>query len=176
MGMGQSLRCWTEVIRPQSQTVLPPEFYHPWGNFKTWTPNSLTFFPSRGAFYIPFPWMWAGLWLLQLNRVRWFLRLVKKSDKLCLLLTLVILSLWRPPCRTFPPKTQQQFMSNSFVTPWTVACQASLSMGFPKQEHWCGLPHPPPGGLLNTGVEPVSPALAGWFPTTEPPGKPRETI
>ena len=49
----------------------------------------------------------------------------------------------------------------TFVTPWTVACQASLSMGFPRLENWYGLPHPPPGGLLNTGVQPVSPALAG---------------
>ena len=32
-----------------------------------------------------------------------------------------------------------------FVTPWTVACQASLSMGFPRQEYWSGLPFPPPG-------------------------------
>ena len=95
------------------------------------------------------------------NRVGWFLRLVKKSDKLCLILALVILSLWRPACRTSPPKSQQQFMSNSFVTPWTVACQASLSMGFPRLENWYGLPHPPPGGLLNTGVQPGSPALAG---------------
>ena len=33
-----------------------------------------------------------------------------------------------------------QVMSNSFLTPWTVVCQAPLSMGFPKQEYWSGLP------------------------------------
>ena len=50
--------------------------------------------------------------------------------------------------------------------PWTVAGQASLSMGFPRQEYWSGLPFPSPGGFPNPGMEPVSlmpPALAGWF-------------
>ena len=36
-------------------------------------------------------------------------------------------------------------MPNSFVTPWALACRASLSVGFPKQEYWSGLPFPPPG-------------------------------
>ena len=56
-----------------------------------------------------------------------------------------------------------------FVTPWTVACQAPLSMGFSKQEYWSGLPCPPPGDLPNPGTEPeslMSPALAGGFFTT----------
>ena len=44
-------------------------------------------------------------------------------------------------------------------------------MGFPRQESWSGLPFPPPGNLPNSGMEPVSPALAGRFFTTEPPGK-----
>ena len=53
-----------------------------------------------------------------------------------------------------------------FVTPGTVAHQAPLSMGLTKQEHWSGLPFPPPGDLPNSGIEPtssVSPALAGGF-------------
>ena len=45
-----------------------------------------------------------------------------------------------------------------FATPWTVACQAPLSMGFLRQEYWSGLPCPSPGDLPNTGIEPVSPA------------------
>jgi len=45
------------------------------------------------------------------------------------------------------------------VTPWTVACQAPLSMGFSRQEHWSGLPRPPPGDLPDQGMEPTSPAL-----------------
>ena len=62
-----------------------------------------------------------------------------------------------------------------FVTPWTVACQSPLSMEFSRQEYWNGLPIPSLGDLPNTGIEPAtlaSPALAGGFFTTEPPGKP----
>ena len=63
-------------------------------------------------------------------------------------------------------------MSGSFVTPWTVAHQDSLSMGFPRQEYWSGLPFLSPGDLPDLGIEHMSPALAGGFFTTEPPGKP----
>ena len=58
-----------------------------------------------------------------------------------------------------------------FATPWTVACQAPLSMGFSRQEYWNGLPFPPAGDLPNPWTEPmfpVFPALAGGFFTTEP--------
>ena len=51
-----------------------------------------------------------------------------------------------------------QIMSNSFATPWTVACQAPLSMGFPRQEYWGGLLFPSPGDLPKPGIEPTSPA------------------
>ena len=64
------------------------------------------------------------------------------------------------------------------VTPWSVAHQAPLSMGFSKQEYWSGLPCPPPGNLPNPGIETASPALAGGFFTTVPPvppGTPRES-
>ena len=46
-----------------------------------------------------------------------------------------------------------------FVTPWTVACQAPLSMGFSRQEYWSGLPFPPPGDLPDPGTEPRSPVV-----------------
>ena len=59
-------------------------------------------------------------------------------------------------------------MSDSSATPWTVAQQASLSMVFPKQD---GLPSPSSGALPDLGIEPVSPALAGRFFTTEAPEK-----
>ena len=62
--------------------------------------------------------------------------------------------------------------SHSFSTPWTVARQAPLSLGFPRQEYWSGLPFPPPGDLPDPGIEPMPPALAGEFFTTQPPGKP----
>ena len=45
-------------------------------------------------------------------------------------------------------------------------------MGFPKQEYWDGLPFPSPGDLPDPGIEPVSPAMAGGFFTTESSGKP----
>ena len=59
--------------------------------------------------------------------------------------------------------------------PWTVAHQAPLSTGFPKQEYWCGLPFPFPRDLPDSGIEPMSPLLAGRFFITEPPGKPLKT-
>ena len=59
-----------------------------------------------------------------------------------------------------------------FVTPWTVACQVSLSMGFSRREYWSGLLFPPPGDLTDSGIKPTSPALAGGFFTTAPPGMP----
>ena len=63
-------------------------------------------------------------------------------------------------------------VSDSFATPWTVPHQAPLSMGFPRQEYWSGLPFPPPEDLPDPGIEPVSPTLAGRFFTTEPLGRP----
>ena len=45
------------------------------------------------------------------------------------------------------------------LRPWTVAHQASLSMGISRQEYWSGLPCPPPGNLPNPGIEPRSPTL-----------------
>ena len=69
-----------------------------------------------------------------------------------------------------------------FVTPWTVACQAPLSVGFSRQECWSGWPCPPPGDIPDPGIKPtslISPALAGgeflwvFFPflPLAPPGK-----
>ena len=63
-------------------------------------------------------------------------------------------------------------MSDSFATPWTVACQAPLSVGFPREEYWTGLPFLSPSDLSDPGIEPASPTLAGRFFTNEPPGKP----
>ena len=59
-----------------------------------------------------------------------------------------------------------------FVTPWTAARQAPLSMGLPRQEYWSGLPFLSLGDLPDPGIEPTSPALAGGFFTREPAGKP----
>ena len=54
----------------------------------------------------------------------------------------------------------------TLVTPWTVACQAPLSMGFSRQEYWSGSPFPSPGDLADPGIEPRSSALqADSLPT-----------
>ena len=58
------------------------------------------------------------------------------------------------------------------MTPWTVAHQASLFMGFPRS----GLPFPSPGNLPDPGIEAVSPTLASGFFTSEPPGKPHLSV
>ena len=68
-------------------------------------------------------------------------------------------------------------VSDSFETSWTVAQQAPLSVGFPRQEYWSGLPFPSPRDFRDPGMElgspvsPLPPALAGGFFTTEPSGK-----
>ena len=73
-------------------------------------------------------------------------------------------------------------MSHSLAIPWAIACWTPPSMGFPRQEYWSGLPFPTPEDLPDPGIEPwfqavssVSPALAGRFFTTAPPGKPMKT-
>ena len=57
------------------------------------------------------------------------------------------------------------------MTPWTVAYEAPLPMGFPRQEYWSGVPFPSPGDLPDGRVEPRVSCTAGEFFTAEPPGK-----
>ena len=64
----------------------------------------------------------------------------------------------------------------ALVTLWTVARQAPLSIGFPRQKYWSGLPFPSPGNLPHPGIKPNSPALTGEFFTTEPLVKPKRGI
>ena len=78
----------------------------------------------------------------------------------------------RVPCATRVCTLSRSAVSNTLVTPQTVACQAPLSMGFSRQEYWSGVPFPPPGNLPDPGIKPMSPtsiALAGGFFSTEPP-------
>ena len=66
-----------------------------------------------------------------------------------------------------------------FVTPWTVAYQAALPMGFSRQEYWTDLPFPLPRVLPDSGIEPVSlpsPVLAGGLFIPVPPGGPKNRI
>ena len=62
-----------------------------------------------------------------------------------------------------------------FVTPWTIACQAPLSTGFPRLEYWTRLPFPSLGDLPNPGIEPRFPAMQANSLQFEPPGKPKNT-
>ena len=81
----------------------------------------------------------------------------------------------------FPPANRvcsHSFVSDS-VTPWTVAQQAPLSVGFSRQEYWSGLLFPSPGHLPNPGIKPrslTSSALGDRFLTTAPTGKPTVAI
>jgi len=59
-----------------------------------------------------------------------------------------------------------------FATPWTIARQPPLSMGFPWQEQWSGLPFPSPGDLPNPGIKTRSLALQAGSLPSEPAGKP----
>ena len=60
------------------------------------------------------------------------------------------------------------------MSPWTIACQAPLSMEFSRKEYWNGLPFPSPEDLPKSGKEPGSPALQADSLPSEPPGKPFE--
>ena len=63
-----------------------------------------------------------------------------------------------------------------FVTPWTVARQAPLSMEFSRQEHWSGLPFPSPGDLSDPAIGPRSPTLQAGSLPSDPPGKTMSAI
>ena len=62
------------------------------------------------------------------------------------------------------------------MTPWTVAHQAPLSMGFSRQEYWSGLTFLSPGDLPNPGIEPRSPTLQADTLTSEPPGSSKTAL
>ena len=76
-----------------------------------------------------------------------------------------VLNMWKV-------KAQSLSCVQFFATPWTVAHQAPLSMGFSRQEYWSGLPFSSPGDLPNPGIELGSPAWWADSLPSEPPGKP----
>ena len=86
--------------------------------------------------------------------------------------------LYRLSCQRSPQFSSAQSLSNVrlFATPWTVAHQAPLSMGFPRQEYWSGLPFPFPGDLSDPGIKATSSALAvGSLPLSHE-GSPTEVL
>ena len=84
---------------------------------------------------------------------------------------------WRPALRVLISRVKWKVKWLSRVqlvaTPWTVAHQAPLPMGFSRQEFWRGLPFPSPGHLPNPGIKPGSPTLQVDSLPSVPPGKPR---
>ena len=76
-----------------------------------------------------------------------------------------------PPPGSLPSSGLVAKSCPTLATPWTVACQASLSMGFSRQEYWSGLPFPSPGALPDPGIESRSPALQTDSLPTELQGK-----
>ena len=83
--------------------------------------------------------------------------------------------IWSFYTQIFPHEKSECYSLNHvhiFVTPWTIAWQAALSMEFCSQEYWSGLPLPSPSNLPNPGIKPRSPTLQADSLLTEPPGKP----
>ena len=86
------------------------------------------------------------------------------------LIILHITNIQRRKYESLPMKVKSLSHVRLFATPWTVAYQASPSMGFSREEYWSGLSFPSPGDLPNPGIEPGSPALEADALTSEPPG------
>ena len=79
-------------------------------------------------------------------------------------------------CWSLKVKVKSLSRVRLFVTPWTVAYRAPLSMGFSRQEYWSGMPFPSPGDLPDPRIEPGFPALEADALTSAPPGKPHKVI
>ena len=69
-------------------------------------------------------------------------------------------------------RSRSRSVTSASVTPWTVARQPPLSVAFPRQEYWSGLPFPSPGYLPDPGIKPASPALQVGSLPLAPPEKP----
>ena len=79
----------------------------------------------------------------------------------------------KPRSPTLQADTLPSELCLTLETPWTIACQAPLSMGFSRQEYWGGLPFPSPGDLPDPGIKPWSPALQA---DSLPLGKPNPSL
>ena len=128
------------------------------GESKPWWKNHRAATPWV---YLPVSWRWQHLPGLPLSQLFWRNTVTAKISTLEVLkgcLGGVCMSV----C------VSRSIVSDSAI-PWTVAHQAPLSMGFPRQKYWSGIPCPPPGDLPNLGDQTctsMSPALAGRFFTT----------
>ena len=125
--------------------------------------------PGRGVPASPIPWAQDWPSSVVAPGPSWWLFLSRGGNGLHVPL-LVSLVTNEPLCECLSAWVLSPFSRIwLFVTLWTVASQASLFMGFPRQEHWSRLPCHPPGDLPNPEIKPAtlaSPALAGRFFTT----------
>ena len=80
------------------------------------------------------------------------------------------------PLYKFTKKVKSLSHVQLFVTPWTLACQAPLSMGFSRKEYWSGLPFPTPEHLPDPTIKPTSLSLTGRFLLTALPGRPCNSL
>ena len=136
-----------------------------------WSP-SFSSFPTSSPAARPSPWrgLWKAPHVASLCFISWPLPITSHPCLLAALLVSLFLLWGHSVARGW--WLSRQVVSDSFVTPRSVAHQTLLSMGFPRQEYWSGLPFPPPGDLLHPGIRPASSALAGGLFTIEPPGTP----
>ena len=111
---------------------------------------SIRIFSNESVLHIRWPKYWSFSFSISPSNEYSGLAIIKKSYCCCLV---------TKSCLTL-------------ATPWTIGRQAPLSMGFPRQEYWSGLPFPSPRDRPSPGIKPTSPALAGGFFTIEPPGNP----
>ena len=120
-----------------------------------WMTLSVNFVPC-GPLLPPWPWPCSPVSALQLQKIWVFLNVVEAIW----LLNLAFKSLMNiSECVFLSFFLSVAKLCPILATPWTVACQAPLSMGFSRQEYWSGLPFPPPGDLPNPGTKPGSPVL-----------------
>ena len=134
-------------------------------------PYNLTFVRVLLLWYMCEPQVLKELKSFPLTNLKGFLSLL--SPPLCI--NIVSTFLLRLPMDCVCVCVCVCVFSHSVLTPWTVAHQAPLSMGFSRQEYWGRLPFSSSGDLPNLGIKPVSPvspSLAGRLFTTEPQGKP----
>ena len=115
-------------------------------NSKIVLPIEVLIWDSVDSFGIQ-KWFWSLCWPPEIESQVWFVVYGKSSHAHC------------------------SVMPDSFVTPWTIALSAALSMAFSRQEYWSGLPFPSSWDLHDPGIEPSFSALAGRFFTTLTPRK-----
>ena len=119
------------------------------------------------------PWDLAPAWLSNVSSFHylWLTWLIHTAIPFCFFNFVISFASQILVCLLFPVFSVAYYV-RLFATPWTVACQAPLSVGFSRQEYWSRLPCPPPGDLSNAEIKPGSPALQADCLLSKPLGKP----